>query len=105
MEAHETTTEVVAEAPAHKTASEGTYFAIFLLLALLTLAELTSTYIPVFKVPLLLGLMVTKAWFVVSFYMHLRYDTKLFSWIILTPTIAGLLITIFLQPLVTAGYH
>jgi len=89
----------------HQRANEGTYFAIFLALAVLTLTELASTYIPFFKVPLLLGLATTKAWLVVQFYMHLRYDNKLFSWIILTPIIAGVVVTLLLQPLVTAGYH
>ncbi|HVO41724.1 MAG TPA: cytochrome C oxidase subunit IV family protein [Aggregatilineales bacterium] len=93
------------EAPSQEQASEGTYFAVYLLLAVLTLAELASTYLPIFKVPLLLGLAVTKAWLVVQFYMHLRYDNKLFTWIIFTPFIAGVLITLFIQPLVSSGYH
>ena len=94
-----------AHEPSHAHASEGTYFAIFLALAVLTLTELASTYIPFFKVPLLLGLATTKAWLVIQFYMHLRYDNKLFSWIILTPIIAGVVVTIVLQILVTMGYH
>ena len=86
-------------------ASEGTYFAIFLLLAALTMTELICTYLPIVKVPLLLGLAATKAWIVIQFYMHLRYDNKLFSWIILAPTITGVIITIALQILVSMGYH
>jgi cytochrome c oxidase subunit 4 len=86
-------------------ANEGIYFAVFLILAVLTLAELASTYIPFFKVPLLLGLAVTKAWLVVQFYMHLRYDNKLFTWIIFIPFVAGVVVTILIQPLVSAAYH
>lgn len=79
--------------------NEGTYFSIFILLAVLTLTELMVTYIPGIKVPLLLGLATTKAWLVVQFYMHLRYDSRIFSWAFVIPIAIGVLITIFLQPL------
>ena len=80
--------------------SEGTYFTIFLLLAALTVTELLVTYLQIVKIPLLLGLAVTKAWLVVQFYMHLRYDSRILSWTLLVPTLVGLGATIFLQVLV-----
>ena len=80
--------------------NEGIYFAVFIALAILTIFEVLATYIPGLKVPLLLGLMGTKAWLVAQFYMHLRYDTKIFSWTFLIPLIVGGLITVLLQPLV-----
>lgn len=85
-------------------ASEGTYFAIFVLLAVLTLIELVATYLPIIKVPLLLGLATGKAWLVVQFYMHLRYDARILTWSFLVPVAIGVLITLLLQPLVTTYY-
>jgi len=79
--------------------SEGTYFAIFLALAILTLTELAVTYIPIVKIPLLLGLAMTKAWLVIQFYMHLRYDSRIFTWAFLIPVAIATIITIFIQPL------
>ncbi len=80
--------------------SEGTYFTIFLLLAALTVTELLVTYLQIVKIPLLLGLAITKAWLVVQFYMHLRYDSRILSWTLLIPPLMGLGATIFLQVLV-----
>jgi len=85
----------------HRHPTEGTYFTIFIVLAVLTLVELMVVYIPVIKVPLLLGLAVTKAWLVVQFYMHLRYDSRIFTWVILLPTLIGLAVTLVVQPLST----
>jgi cytochrome c oxidase subunit 4 len=80
--------------------SEAIYFTIFIVLAALTLTELMVTYIPILKVPLLLGLALTKAWLVVQFYMHLRYDSRIFTWSLLIPVGLGAVVTIALQILV-----
>jgi cytochrome c oxidase subunit IV len=102
---HAHSTEAVqhatTEVHAHEHPGEGTYFTVFIVLALLTLFELLVTYIPIFKVPLLLALAVTKAWLVVQFYMHLRYDNKIFTWALLIPVTFALIIAIFVQPLAT----
>jgi len=98
------TNEVHATGKEHARPSEGTYFTIFLLLAALTVIELLVTYLQIVKVPLLLGLAVTKAWLVVQFYMHLRYDSKILTWTLVIPTIIGLLITIGLQFLVHVSH-
>jgi cytochrome c oxidase subunit IV len=95
-----TTKPETTQAETHRLPNEGTYFSIFVLLAGLTLTELLVTYIPGIKVPLLLGLAATKAWLVVQFYMHLRYDSRIFSWALLLPVMIGILMTIFLQVLV-----
>jgi cytochrome c oxidase subunit 4 len=79
---------------------EGTYFSVFVLLAALTVAELLVTSLPIFKIPLLLGLASAKAWLVIQFYMHLRYDNRLLTWVFLIPVVAGVLATLFIQPLV-----
>jgi cytochrome c oxidase subunit 4 len=83
--------------------NEGIYFAVFILLALLTIAEVLVTYIPGLKVPLLMGIMIGKAWLVAQFYMHLRYDNKIFSWTFLIPIVVGAAATILIQPLVYHG--
>ena len=89
----------------HAAPGEGLYFAVFLLLAGLTLVELLVTYLQPIKVPLLLGLAVSKAWLVVQFYMHLRYDRRILTWSFLIPVIAGVIITLFLPWLVTPVYR
>ena len=87
---------------AHRLPGEGVYFAVFLLLAMLTVGELISTYLPTLvKVPLLLGLMAGKAWLVVQFYMHLRYDSRILTWSFLIPVIVGVIAALVLQPLLT----
>ncbi len=80
--------------------TEGTYFTVFLVLAALTACELLTTYLPIVKYPLLLGLSAAKAWLVVQFYMHLRYDNRTLSWTFLIPVIAGIIMTLSLQQLV-----
>ncbi|MCC7449047.1 MAG: cytochrome C oxidase subunit IV family protein [Anaerolineae bacterium] len=99
-----TTPKTHAEA-AHAAPGEGTYFAVFLLLAILTVIELLVTYLQPIKVPLLLGLAVGKAWLVVQFYMHLRYDRRILTWSFLIPVIAGVIVTLFLPWLVTPVYR
>ncbi len=79
---------------------EGTYLTIFLVLAILTVIELSVIYLPGLRYPLLIGLAFSKAWLVIQFYMHLRYDNRLFTWVFLIPVGAGVIITLFLQALV-----
>lgn len=71
--------------------NEGVYFSVFIVLAVLTIAEVLVTYVPGLNTFLLLILMSLKAWFVVQFFMHLRYDSKIFSWTFLIPIIIGAL--------------
>jgi cytochrome c oxidase subunit 4 len=84
----------------HQAPGEGTYFSVFVLLAALTVAELLVTTLPILKIPLLLGLATAKAWLVIQFYMHLRYENRLLTWVFLIPVVAGVLATLFIQPLV-----
>ncbi len=95
-ETHETSGEQVRR----RTPTEGTYFTVFLVLAALTACELLTTYLPIVKYPLLLGLSAAKAWLVVQFYMHLRYDNRTLTWAFLIPVIAGAIMTIGLSALV-----
>lgn len=83
----------------HQHPGEGTYFTVFVMLAILTVIELLVAYLPGIKVPLLLGLAAGKAFLVVQFYMHLRYDAPVLRWVFLIPVISGALMTVLLQPL------
>ncbi len=58
------------------------YIKVALLLAVLTAAEVLIYFAPPgpLEVPLLLILMVVKFQIVVAYFMHLRFDNKLFTW-------------------------
>ena len=75
-EAHDHPEEV------HGPATDKPYYVIALILAVLTAAEIyageTDTFGPL-KVPALLIMMVVKFILVVLFFMHLRFDAKLFG--------------------------
>jgi len=77
--------------------TEGTYLSVFVVLALLTAAELGATYLGGIKAPILLGLAAGKATLVVQFYMHLRYDVKILRYVFLIPVITGVLAVVLLQ--------
>lgn len=68
------------------------YVAVALILAAITAAEVSLTYIDVgaFFMPALLIMMVAKFVIVVSFFMHLRFDNKIFTWLFYT----GLLLAV-----------
>ena len=65
----------------HHGATDKQYILIALILAVMTAAEVTLSYVdvgPLF-LPALLILMATKFITVVSYFMHLKFDNKLFS--------------------------
>ena len=68
----------------HKEPSDRQYIWIAVILAVLTALEILSTEIvpdgPLL-VPMLLVLMFVKFWIVASFFMHLRFDSRLFSFL------------------------
>jgi cytochrome c oxidase subunit 4 len=68
-----------AHAGHHPTPAE--YVRIALILGLLTALEVSTYYFEFGRagIPLLIGLMIVKFIMVASFFMHLRYDTKLFG--------------------------
>ena len=59
------------------------YIKVAVLLAVLTAAEVMTYFFDFgpLEVPSLLILMVVKFWIVVAYFMHLRFDNKLFTWI------------------------
>jgi cytochrome c oxidase subunit IV len=86
------------EGHAHQAhATEGTYFSVFVLLAVLTVIELLVVYLPGIKVPLLLALSFTKAWLVVRYFMHLKYENRIMSLAFFAPLVIAIIVTIALQ--------
>jgi cytochrome c oxidase subunit IV len=61
-------------------ASRPTYHIVFIILAVFTGLEIAASYLPApFKIPALVVLAVTKATLVLMFFMHLKYDSRLFA--------------------------
>jgi len=84
---------------AHPGAKE--YLAIAAVLTVLTAIEVAVFYIPSMKpilVPTLLVLSTVKFSLVAMFYMHLKFDHRLFSWLFVVPmAIAALVILALLK--------
>lgn len=68
------------------------YLLVFLGLAVLTLAEVGVTYLPIIKLPILLALASTKVVLVAMFYMHLKTDSKWYGYLFLVPVPFAILI-------------
>lgn len=61
------------------------YFLVFLALAALTLAEVGVTFLNIPQIPILAALASAKIVLVAMFYMHLKTDSKWFTYIFLVP--------------------
>ncbi len=85
-------------------ASDALYIQIFVILFALTAAEVSTYFIDVgaSEVPILVTLMIVKFVLVVMFFMHLRFDHRLFSWVF----VSGLLlaIAVYMIMLTTFSY-
>ncbi len=71
---------------AHPTAKK--YLGIAILLTIITVVEVAIFYMPSMKAvlpPVLLTLSALKFAIVALFYMHLKFDHKLFSWVFVVP--------------------
>lgn len=66
------------------------YLAIFIVLTVLTAVEVGVTYLPVPRIPVLVPLAIAKAALVVLFYMHLRFDRRVFTLIFLIGVLMGI---------------
>ena len=62
------------------------YIKVALLLAVLTAVEVSTYYVDFgpFFIPVLLILMVVKFFIVASYFMHLKFDSKIFTWMFYT---------------------
>lgn len=76
----------------HSAAKHPNYFGVFVLLALFTLIETLVSYLPQpsIKYPVLVTLAVVKAVLVLLYFMHLKFDSRLFSYLF----IAGCVLSI-----------
>ena len=73
-----------------KKSSRGTYIAVFIALEVLTGIEITVTHLPIPRIPVLIPLAIIKAGLVALFYMHLRFDKKVFSVVFVMGILMGL---------------
>ena len=75
------------------------YLGIAVLLTVITAVEVAAFYIPAMKpmlVPTLLTLSALKFSLVAMFYMHLKFDARLFSWLFVVPMIVIAVIILML---------
>ena len=102
-----TITEHDAEVERHTHPSDGQYILIAAILALITGAEVSTYYLDFFKsnfVALLLALipmMIVKFGMVAAFFMHLRFDNKLFRRVFLT----GIILATSVYMIVLFSFH
>ena len=84
-------------------ASVGFYWLIGIILAVLTGLEVAAYYMELgsLEVPILIGLSIAKFILVVAFFMHLKFDAKVFTWVFL----AGLVLAMFMTTALMALYH
>lgn len=66
------------------------YVLVFVALAVLTVIEVGVTYLPVPRAPVLIPLALVKAGLVALFYMHLRYDRRVFGLVFLAGLLMGI---------------
>ena len=97
--------EVIHDQHAHPVGETRTYWIIGLILFVITAAEIAAYYIEDTlggaAAPIILGLSAAKFLLVVAYYMHLKYDHKVFSGFFIFPALLGSLVVISL----TLLYH
>ena len=83
--------------------SNAGYVRIALILAAITALEVATYYVDfgALFLPSLLIMMAVKFYIVVSFFMHLRYENKLFSWVFY----AGLYLAMIVYGIYLATFH
>ena len=69
----------------HEGRERPNYLLVFLALAVLTVAEVGVTMLPIPQIPILAALAAAKVVLVAMFYMHLRTDSRWFTYIFLVP--------------------
>jgi cytochrome c oxidase subunit IV len=77
----------------------GTYIVVAAVLTVLTAIEVAVFYLPALKpimVPLLLALSAAKFTLVVMFYMHLKFDSNVFTSVFVAPLTLAVLVVIAL---------
>ena len=89
----------------HAHPTDKSYVKIAVILAVLTAAEI-ATYpaeeaLGVLLIPILMVLMIIKFWYVAAFFMHLKFDTKMFSGVFVT----GILLAVSVYMVVLAAFQ
>jgi cytochrome c oxidase subunit 4 len=87
----------------HHGATDKQYIVIALILAVITAAEVTLSYVdvgPLF-LPALLVMMVAKFLIVVSFFMHLKFDNAIFSFMFYL----GVVLAVFVYTAALSTFH
>jgi cytochrome c oxidase subunit IV len=87
------------EHAAHEHPGPGKYLLIMAILGVLTAIEVGVFYIDALRpvlVPTLLTLTVGKFSLVVMYYMHLKFDSRLFSWVFVAPLILAVSVVVSL---------
>jgi cytochrome c oxidase subunit IV len=89
----------------HAHPGPGTYLLIGVILFFLTVIEVVIVYIPaiasqpLLMIPMLMVLMTIKFALVVMFFMHLKFDNRLFSFLFTAPLLIAVCITLALMAL------
>ncbi|MCH9836877.1 MAG: hypothetical protein GKR86_02020 [Ilumatobacter sp.] len=78
----------------HDAVSDNRYIVIAVILAVITAAEVAASYIDLGAVfiPLLLFMMAVKFFIVASFFMHLRFDNRVFTWLFYTGVVLAVVV-------------
>ena len=90
-------------APAHAHPTEAAYIKVALFLAVVTAIEVGVYYVPAledFLIPILLGLGLVKFVMVVAWFMHLRFDSRIFRRLFLL----GALLALFVYTIVLTTF-
>ncbi len=90
-------------APAHAHPSEWEYIKVAVFLAVVTAAEVALHYVDIggFLVPALLALAIVKFAMVVLWFMHLRFDSRIFRRLF----VIGILLALFCYLIVLTTFH
>jgi cytochrome c oxidase subunit 4 len=92
------THEIAHDKDTHPVGATGTYWTIGVILFVITALEIGAYYMEdtlgAAAVPIILALSAAKFILVVMFYMHLKYDSKVFSGIFLFPLTLGALVIV-----------
>jgi cytochrome c oxidase subunit IV len=90
-------------AKGHHAATDKQYIVIALILMVITAGEVTLTYMDVgwIFLPALLVMMTAKFLIVVSYFMHLKFDNRLFSFLFYT----GLVLAVSVYAAALATFH
>jgi cytochrome c oxidase subunit 4 len=88
MSEHVETAGATHGASDHAHPSAKKYLGIAIVLTIITVIEVAAFYLPVLKPmlpPILMTLSALKFALVAMFYMHLKFDHRLFSWVFVVP--------------------